>query len=113
MSDDKMVQGSSGRDAASEDPAERRPLHAQPEGGVPLHRLHRDQSGAALWPVWNTTLHLAVTSRNLLADARRLVIDQVVAIDDTGNPLRPDAEVRTLQRAEGRQVRVSALLAEL
>jgi thiamine biosynthesis lipoprotein len=66
-----------------------------------------------LWPVWNTTLQLVVTSRNRLADARRLVIDQVAAIDAAGNPFCPDSEVRALQQAEGQQVRVSALLAEL
>jgi thiamine biosynthesis lipoprotein len=66
-----------------------------------------------LWPVWDTTLHLVVTSPDRLVDARRLVIDQVAAIDDACNPFRSDSEVRALQQAHGQPVRVSALLAEL
>ncbi|GAB3842900.1 hypothetical protein ACFPIJ_00070 [Dactylosporangium cerinum] len=74
---------------------------------------HTRMTGAAMWPVWNTTMHLLVTLRDQLPDARRLVIDQVAAIDEACNPFRADSEVRALQPAEGRQVRVSALLAEL
>jgi thiamine biosynthesis lipoprotein len=72
-----------------------------------------DRSGTALWPVWDTTAHLVVTSPERLVDARRLVIDEVAAIDDACNPFRSDSEVRALQRAHGQPVRVSALLAEL
>ncbi|MCW2637802.1 MAG: ApbE family lipoprotein [Dactylosporangium sp.] len=80
---------------------------------VPPRELHPDRSGTALWPVWDTTLHLVVTSPDRLVDARRLVIDQVAAIDDACNPFRSDSEVRALQQAHGQPVRVSALLAEL
>jgi thiamine biosynthesis lipoprotein len=87
--------------------------YARSKLGLRPRALQREQSGAALWPVWNTTLHLTVTSRDHLTDARNLVIDQVAAIDDACNPYLPDSEIRALQRAQGQQVRVSALLAEL
>jgi thiamine biosynthesis lipoprotein len=82
-------------------------------GRAPSRELSTRQTGTALWPVWDSTLHLVVTERNCLAEARRLVIDQVTAIDAACNPFRPDSEVRTLRRARGRPVRLSLVLAEL
>jgi FAD:protein FMN transferase len=87
--------------------------HARDASVVPPRELLPDRSGTALWPVWDTTLHLVVTSPDRLVDARRLVIHQVAAIDDACNPLRSDSEVRALQRARDQPVRVSPLLAEL
>jgi thiamine biosynthesis lipoprotein len=81
--------------------------------GVPPRELLPDRSGTALWSVWDTTAHLIVTSPDRLVDARRLVIDQVAAIDDACNPFRHDSEVRALQRANGQPVEVSPLLAEM
>ncbi|WP_460492525.1 FAD:protein FMN transferase [Dactylosporangium cerinum] len=63
--------------------------------------------------MWDSTLHLVVTERDRLAEARKLVIEQVTAIDEACNPFRPDSEVRALRRARGRPVRLSLLLAEL
>jgi thiamine biosynthesis lipoprotein len=80
---------------------------------VPPQEFLRGRAGTALWPVWDTTVHLVVTSPDRMLDARKLVIDQVAAIDDACNPFRSDSEVRALQRADGEPVQVSPLLAEL
>jgi thiamine biosynthesis lipoprotein len=90
-------------------------IPAAPRGeslGTPIVR--RDEPiGHRSWPVWNTALQLVLTSRERLGEARRLVIDQVAAIDEACNPHHPASEVRQLQKAQGRAVRVSILLAEL
>jgi FAD:protein FMN transferase len=87
--------------------------HTGDAGAVPPRERPPDRSDTALWPAWDTTLHLVVTSSDRLVDARKLVINQVAAIDDACNPLRSDSEVRALQRAHGQPVRVSPLLTEL
>lgn len=87
--------------------------HNRSSGRGPSRELPVHQAGTALWPVWDATLHLVVTERGRLAEARKLVIEQVTAIDAACNPFRPDSEVRALRRARGRPVRLSLLLAEL
>ncbi|MEV4510677.1 FAD:protein FMN transferase [Dactylosporangium sp. NPDC049525] len=82
-------------------------------GDIEMRQGNGSHVGTALWPVWDSTLHLMVTDRSRLAAARKLVIEQVTAIDEACNPLRPDSEVRALRRARGRPVRLSPLLAEL
>jgi thiamine biosynthesis lipoprotein ApbE len=79
----------------------------------PHRALHRDSPGTALWPVWDTTLHLVVSSRDRLVNARKLVIDQSATIDAACNPFRPDSEVRALKRAHGQPVLMGAVLADL
>ncbi|MFC5007128.1 FAD:protein FMN transferase [Dactylosporangium cerinum] len=112
MMEDEMDQGSRRSATVRDNATARKRPHARSTGAAKAHVLRLERSGAQ-WPVWNTTLQLVVTSRDQLADAQRLVIDQVAAIDDACNPFRPDSEVRMLQQARGRQVRVSPLLAEL
>jgi thiamine biosynthesis lipoprotein len=108
-----MCQGSEHQIGANEAPVAAAAPHKRSSGRGSSRELPTRQAGTALWPVWDSTLHLVVTERDCLAEARRLVIEQVTAIDEACNPLRPDSEVRALRRARGRPVGLSLLLAEL
>jgi thiamine biosynthesis lipoprotein len=111
--DTEMRQGNKHQTEPNGAPIAAAQAHNGSGGRAPSRELSTHQTGTALWPVWDSTLHLVVTERNCLAEARKLVIEQVTAIDAACNPFRPDSEVRALQRARGRPVRLSVLLAEL
>jgi thiamine biosynthesis lipoprotein len=80
---------------------------------MPLRKLLPLDSGTARWPVWGTTARVVVTDPGRLRTARRLVAKYLAAVDKACSRFRPNSEVRRLQRAAGRPVRVSPLLAEL
>src|SRR4051812_14103477 len=80
---------------------------------VPSPDLLPVGAASAEWPVWGTTARLVVTDPGRLPAARRLLRRQVAAGDKACSVLRGDSEVRRVQRAGGRPVRVSELLAEL
>jgi FAD:protein FMN transferase len=80
---------------------------------MPLRELLPVDAGTAQWPVWGTTARLVVTDPDRIAAARQVVADQLAAVDRAGSRFRPDSEVRRVQRAGGRPVRISPLLAEL
>jgi thiamine biosynthesis lipoprotein len=65
------------------------------------------------WPVWHSTARLIVTDPSTLRAARRLVSDELNAVERACSRFRTDAEIRALHLAAGRTVRVSPLLAEL
>jgi thiamine biosynthesis lipoprotein len=67
----------------------------------------------AQWPVWGTTARIVVTDRGRLPAARKLVRRELDAVDKACNLFRDDSEIRKVQRAGDRPVRVSELLAEL
>lgn len=71
------------------------------------------RAGTAQWPVWGTTARLVVTDPGRLFAARKLVTAQLAAVDRACSRFRGNSEVRQVQRAAGRPVRVSNLLAEL
>jgi len=68
---------------------------------------------AVQWPVWSTTARVVTTDPRATTSARRLVEERLAAVDLAASRFRPDSEVRGLEAAHGRAVRVSALLAEL
>ena len=68
---------------------------------------------AVQWPVWSTTARVVVTDRGALSQARRLVEDRLATVDLAASRFRADSEVRRLEAAHGRPVRISPLLAEL
>src|SRR4249920_3458422 len=65
------------------------------------------------WDVSATTARLVVTDPAALAPARYLVERQIAAVQRACSRRRPDAEIHRLDRAAGRAVRISPLLAEL
>jgi FAD:protein FMN transferase len=67
----------------------------------------------AEWPVWTTTARVVVTEPARLAEATALVCAELAAIDKACSRFRRDSEVSRLQRAGGRSVHVTPLLAEL
>jgi thiamine biosynthesis lipoprotein len=71
------------------------------------------EAGTSEWPAWGTTARLVVTDPSGLPAARRLVRRQLAAVDKACSLFRGDSEVRRVQRAGARPVRVSELLAEL
>lgn len=66
----------------------------------------------AEWRALGVTVALVLTDHRLLADARRLLADDLAAIDLAANRLRPDSELAEINAADGRPVPVSALLAD-
>ena len=80
---------------------------------VPLIETLPVDAGTAQWPVWGTTARLVVTEPDRLPEARRLVEDHLRAVDKACSRFRDDSEVFAVQRAQGRPVPVSALLADL
>jgi len=80
---------------------------------VPLVETLPVGPGVAQWPIWSTTARLVVTDPAMLPVAHELVTAQLAAVERAGSRFRADSEVCRLYRAEGRSVRVSALLADL
>jgi len=80
---------------------------------MPLCEALPAGAGTAQWPVWGTTARLVVTDPGRLADARALVEVRLAAVDEACSRFRDDSEIRQVQRAGGRPVRVSPLLADL
>jgi thiamine biosynthesis lipoprotein len=70
-------------------------------------------TGTAQWPVWSTTARLVVTGPDRLGAARDLVTGYLDEVDRACSRFRADSEVCAVQRAGGRPVPVSPLLAEL
>ncbi|GII23363.1 FAD:protein FMN transferase [Planosporangium mesophilum] len=64
------------------------------------------------WAVWGTTAHLVVTDPAQLPTAGRLARRYLAEVDEACSRLRGDSEIHRVQRAAGRTVRVSGLLAE-
>ena len=65
------------------------------------------------WSVWSTTARLVVTDPDALPTARRLVLEELTAIERAASRFRADSEINGLHRAAGRPQRISPLLAEL
>lgn len=68
--------------------------------------------GTAQWSLWSTTARLVVTDPGSLPQARGVVTDLTARVEAACSRFRPDSELSRLP-ADGRPVRVSALLAEL
>jgi FAD:protein FMN transferase len=68
---------------------------------------------AVQWPVWSTTARVVSTDPRATTAARRLVEKRLAAVEVAASRFREDSEVRRLEAARGRPVRVSELLAEL
>ncbi|HEV7899396.1 MAG TPA: FAD:protein FMN transferase [Planosporangium sp.] len=66
----------------------------------------------AQWAVWGSTARLVVTTPARLPAARKLVRRQLSAVDKACSRFRGSSEIHRVQRAGGRPVRVSELLAE-
>ncbi|CAJ62592.1 MULTISPECIES: FAD:protein FMN transferase [Frankia] len=73
----------------------------------------QSEPASAAWPVWSTTAQVVVTDPDHLDDARRLVTDQLTAVDAVASRFRADAEIVRLDAADGAPQQVSPLLAEL
>ncbi|KJE22769.1 membrane-associated lipoprotein involved in thiamine biosynthesis [Frankia torreyi] len=73
----------------------------------------RSEPASAAWPVWSTTAQVVVTDPDRLDAARRLVADQLAAVDAVASRFRADAEIVQLDAADGTPQQVSPLLAEL
>jgi thiamine biosynthesis lipoprotein len=73
---------------------------------------------SASWQALGTGVHLVVTDARALAPARRLLADDLAAVDAACSRFRPDSEIAALDHAPQRRrgmigpVRVSPLLAE-
>ena len=65
------------------------------------------------WPAIGTTARVAVTSPRDLWQARRIVAEEVDALDLACSRFRPDSEVARLAVAAGRWTPISPLLAEV
>ena len=70
-------------------------------------------TAVAEWSVWSTKARVVVTDRSALGEARRLVADQLAAVDAAASRFRDDSELSRLATAGGTPRRVSPLLAEL
>jgi thiamine biosynthesis lipoprotein len=68
---------------------------------------------SARWAVWSTTARLVVTDPAALPAARAVVASLLTAVDEVASRFRDDSEVNRLDRAGGRPLLVSPLLAEL
>ena len=67
----------------------------------------------AQWSVWSTVARVVVTDPAATGAARRLVADELAAVELAASRFRTDSEVMGVYRAGGRPVPVSPLLAEL
>jgi FAD:protein FMN transferase len=73
--------------------------------------------GAATWRALGTTVHLLVTDLTALAPARRLLTEDLAALDQACSRFRADSEIAALDHAPRREdgragpVRISPLLA--
>jgi thiamine biosynthesis lipoprotein len=70
-------------------------------------------TAAAEWQVWSTTARVVVTDTGALGEARRMVRDQLAAVDASASRFRDDSELSRLALADGAPRRVSPLLADL
>jgi thiamine biosynthesis lipoprotein len=68
---------------------------------------------AVQWPVWSTTARVVTTDPRATTRARRLVEHVLARVDAAASRFRADSEVRRVEAAHGRPVRISPLLAEL
>jgi thiamine biosynthesis lipoprotein len=68
--------------------------------------------GTAQWSLWSTTARLVVTDPGSLPRARELVAELTARVEAACSRFRPDSELSRLP-ADGRPVKVGALLAEL
>lgn len=69
--------------------------------------------GVAQWQVWSTTARVVTTDPRATAPARELIEQRLAAVDLAASRFRADSEVRRLEAAQGAEVEVSPLLAEL
>ncbi len=67
---------------------------------------------SASWRALGTLVRLVVTDPSCLAPARRMLADDLDAVDVVCSRFRPDSEIISLRTAQGRPVQVSPLLAE-
>ena len=67
---------------------------------------------AADWTALGTLVRLVVTDPAALPEARRLLEEDLAALDLACSRFRPDSELRSLDRRAGRPVPVSPLLAD-
>ncbi|MBL7488650.1 FAD:protein FMN transferase [Frankia sp. AgB1.9] len=70
-------------------------------------------TAVAEWQVWSTKARVVVTDPAALGEARRLVADQLAAVDAAASRFRDDSELSRIARAGGSPRLVSPLLAEL
>ena len=70
------------------------------------------EEASAGWRALGTLVRLVVTDPACLAPARRMLADDLDAVDLTCSRFRPDSELNSLRTAQRRPVRVSPLLAE-
>ena len=68
---------------------------------------------AAQWPAIGTTARVVVTSPEALDAARRIVIDELAALDLACSRFRADSEIAALSAAAGSWLQVSDVLAEV
>jgi thiamine biosynthesis lipoprotein len=69
-------------------------------------------TASAAWMALGCRVHLVVTDRTQLADARTLLEADLTEVDLACSRFRPDSELVALDRAMGRPVSVSPVLAE-
>lgn len=65
------------------------------------------------WQLWSTTMTIATTDPDRLAEARDEVDAELEAVDRAASRFRPDSEITALATSDGRPTPVSDLLAEL
>ncbi|EIV91478.1 FAD:protein FMN transferase [Frankia sp. QA3] len=94
------------RPAAAPSPDQPGPARTSPSAGP-------GGTASAAWPVWSTTAQVVVTDPGRLDAARRLVADQLAAVDAVASRFRADAEIVRLDAAAGSPQQLSPLLAEL
>ncbi len=68
-----------------------------------------DADASASWRALGTLVQLVVTDASALAEARRLLAEDLAEVDQACSRFRPDSEIRAVQ---GGQQRISPLLAE-
>ncbi|WP_219415222.1 FAD:protein FMN transferase [Pseudonocardia nigra] len=79
---------------------------------VPLHTGDRTVTVCSEWSVWDTRCRLVVTDPWAMHRARRVLEEQLTAVDRVVNPRRAGSVARRLRR-DGSAVPVGVLLAEL
>ncbi len=70
-----------------------------------------DTTAAAEWTAIGVLVRVVVTDRDALGPARRLLQDDLAALDLACSRFRPDSEIRALDATNGRPTPVSELLA--
>lgn len=69
-------------------------------------------SASATWSAWSCTVHVSVDDPRALRDVRRVVQDELDAMDAAASRFRADSELSRVNAAAGRPHAVSPLLAE-